>query len=153
VKIDRTSLLVEVEAAATLGALEDALRKDGLTLRVEPLDRALTVGDWLAQGAHGAPDPWSDPADHLDAGLDATLKDGRKLAIRPAPRRAVGPDLIAMFVGMAGRFGAIDAAWLRVHPVAGDVARVHVLVADRDPPMTDAETRLLEAIARELRAP
>lgn len=150
IAVDRTSLLVEVDATLPLGQCEDALRADGLTLGVAPLDRGATVGDWLARGADGAPDPWSDPADHLVAGIEATLKDGRRLSIRPAPRRAVGPDLIALLVGTRGRFATIERAWLRVHHASGERARVHPLAFDRDPPLGEDESRLLDAIEREL---
>ena len=93
---------------------------------------------------------WLDPADHVVAGLEGTLKDGRALKIHPTPRRAVGPDLIALATGTENRFVTITRAWLRVH-VRG-VARptTHPLVGDRDPPLNDAERGLLDAIAREL---
>ncbi len=152
IAVDRTSLLVEVDAAVSLGECEDALGAGGLTLGVAPLDRAATVGDWLARGAEGAPDPWSDPADHLVAGIEATLADGRRLSIRPAPRRAVGPDLIALLVGTRGRFARIERAWLRVHHASGARARVHPLTFERDPQLGQDESRLLDAIERELRS-
>ena len=152
ITVDRTSLLVEVEASVRLGECEDTLRAGGLTLGVDPVDRDATVGEWLARGADGAPDSWSDPADHLVAGIQATMKDGRRLSIRPAPRRAVGPDLIALLVGMRGRFATIERAWLRVHSAAGDRARVHPLAYDRDPAVGEDESRLLDAIERELRS-
>jgi alkyldihydroxyacetonephosphate synthase len=150
--IDRTSLLVEIAAVVTLGACEDALRAAGLTLDVPTVDRGASVGSWLASGARGARDPWSDPADHLVAGLEATMNDGSTLSIRPTPRRAVGPDLIALVVGMADRFARIERAWLRVHSLNGDRARVHPLVADRNPPLSEGESRLLVEIERALRA-
>jgi alkyldihydroxyacetonephosphate synthase len=150
-KIDRASLLAEMDATTTLGACEDALRAEGLTLDLTAFDRGTTIGAWLARGAAGARDPWSDPADHLVAGLDATMRDGTKLSIRPTPRRAVGPDLIALVVGMNDRYARVDRAWLRVHPLNGDRARVHPLVADRNPPVNDDETKLLDAIDRALR--
>ncbi len=149
--IDRDSLLAEIDGATTLGACEDALRAEGLTLDLTAFDRETTLGAWLARGAAGARDPWSDPADHLVAGLEATMRDGTKLSIRPTPRRAVGPDLIALVVGMNDRFARVDRAWLRVHPLHGDRARVHPLVADRNPPVSDDESRLLDAIERALR--
>ena len=151
VKIDRPSLLAEVSATTTLGACEDALRESGLTLDLAALDRDTPIGTWLARGAVGARDPWSDPADHLVAGLEATMHDGTKLSIRPTPRRAVGPDLIALVVGMSDRYARIERAWLRVHDVHADRARVHPLVADRNPPVTDDESKLLDAIDRALR--
>jgi alkyldihydroxyacetonephosphate synthase len=150
IAVDRTSLLVEVDATVSLGECEDVLHAVGLTLGVAPLDRGATVGDWLARGADGAPDSWSDPADHLVAGIDATLRGGRRLSIRPAPRRAVGPDLVALLVGTRGRFATIERAWLRVHHTSGERARVHPLAFDRDPPLGEDESRLLDAIEREL---
>jgi alkyldihydroxyacetonephosphate synthase len=151
VVVDRASLLALVDGRMTLGACEDALGQDGLTLGLDALDRTLEIGAWLAGGAHGARDPWTDPADHLVAGLDATLRDGRQLSIRPAPRRAVGPDLIALIVGMAERYARVDRAWLRVHPRGASRPAAHPLTAERNPPLTDAETALLQAMDQALR--
>jgi len=155
VAIDRTSLLAEVDADVTLGELEDALALDGLTLAVEGaggygrLDRE-RVGAWLAGGAAGAPDPWSDPVDHLVAGLDALLPDGRALAIRPAPRRAVGPDLVALTAGMGGRLATIVRVTFRVHPRGVARRETEPFVHDRDPPLDAGEEALLAHIAKEL---
>jgi alkyldihydroxyacetonephosphate synthase len=152
VTVDRASLLVEVDALTTLAQCEAALASQGLTLGLETMDRAgaTKVGAWLADGAAGARDPWSDPADHLVAGLVARMKDGRTLVIRPTPRRAVGPDLIALVVGMKGRYATVERAWLRVHLAGEPRARVHALEAERNPPVSADEEKLFEEIAREL---
>jgi alkyldihydroxyacetonephosphate synthase len=149
-KIDRASLLAEVDGQATLGATEDALRNLGLTLGLDAVDRALDVATWLARGAHGARDPWADPADHLVAGLDATMKNGTAISVRPTPRRAVGPDLIALIVGMEERFARVERAWLRVHRLGDERARAHPLTRERNPPLGEAETSLLAALAKSL---
>jgi alkyldihydroxyacetonephosphate synthase len=153
IAIDRTSLLVEVDASVPLAVCEAALGAEHLTLDVDPtLTRGMTVAAWLGAGAPGARDPWLDPADHVVAGLEATLPDGRLLAVRPAPRRAVGPDLVALVVGMNGRYAKVTRAWLRVHPVGVVRPSTHPVVADRAPPINEGETALLDAIARELGA-
>jgi alkyldihydroxyacetonephosphate synthase len=148
--LDRASLLVELEAAAILGVCEAALQAEGLTLGLEAIDAKLaasvTVGAWLAQGAPGARDPWSDPADHLVAGLTATLNDGPTLTIRPAPRRAVGPDLIALVVGMNERYARVERAWLRIHRRDAARPEAHAFVAERNPPVSEDEAHLLAAI-------
>ncbi len=151
--LDRASLLVEVDGRTPLGVCDAELRADGLTLGLEgaaPEVLALDVAAWLAKGAPGARDPWSDPADHLVAGLTATLHDGRTLSVRPAPRRAVGPDLIALVIGMEERYARVERAWLRIHRLDAGRPEVHPLVAERNPPLTDAERGLLDAIHRAL---
>jgi alkyldihydroxyacetonephosphate synthase len=151
VKIDRDALLVEVDGATTLAACEDALARAHLTLGLASIDAEATVASWLARGAPGARDRWEDPADHLIAGLEATLANGKHLAIRPAPRRAVGPDLVALVQGAGGRFARIDRAWLRVHPLGAARSRPHPLSWDRDPPLEAGEAALLDAIEHALR--
>lgn len=166
IDIDVASLLVGVPADKTLDALETALAARGLTLGLAlelagPANAttgapgSIAVGDWLAKGAPGAASLFADPADHVVAGLEATLLDGRKLEIRPGPRRAVGPDLTALVMGCGGRFATIERAWLRVH--RRDARRQALPLpegVDLDPPITDAETSLVNAIAHELlRAP
>jgi alkyldihydroxyacetonephosphate synthase len=155
IAVDVTSLLVEVEAEVALAEVEAELSKQRLSLDVEDLARRgpMRVGAWLARGAPGSRAPWRDPADHLVAGLSATLPDGRVLLVRPGPRRAVGPDLVALFFGTGERFGRITRAWLRVHPLLD--GRVHRPSAPpfvhAPPAVTPDEERLLAAIAEALR--
>ena len=62
-KIDRASLLAQVDAATTLGEAEETLRAEGFTLRIARLEerQTLAMGEWLSAGAPDAPDAWSDP--------------------------------------------------------------------------------------------
>ena len=154
--LDRVSLLVEVDARhdssgflcrgdpAVSGARIRISELEGPVLRRE---LAMWSPEWLARlPAWRAQSPWADPADHLVAGLTATLRDGRTLSIRPAPRRAVGPDLIALVVGMEERYARVERAWLRVHRLDAPRPQVHPLVAERNPPVSDDERALLESI-------
>jgi alkyldihydroxyacetonephosphate synthase len=151
VSVDRTSLLACVDGGVDLASLEQQLKGDGLTLGVRFGDPAPTVCEWLERGAPGARSRWLDPVDQVLSGLDATLTDGRALRVRPAPRRAVGPDLTALFVGAGGRFGRIDRAWLRVHPlgvVRPESAPFH---RDHDVALSREEASLADAIEVALR--
>jgi alkyldihydroxyacetonephosphate synthase len=149
-EIDRQSLLVGVPGAATLGAVEAALASSGLTLG-GALPAELPVGDWLAQGAPGAPSVFADPADHVLAGLEATLVSGQRFIVHPAPRRAVGPDLTALVVGAGERFATVDYVWLRVRVKGARQPSLPLPTADLDPPVSPEEEAVLEAIGRELR--
>jgi alkyldihydroxyacetonephosphate synthase len=148
IAIDAKSLLVRVEGAVDLATLERTLNGADLTLAVALPSPAPTVSQWLARGAPGSRDRWLDPVDHLLAGLETTLNDGRRIAIRPAPRRAVGPDLTALFLGTQERVGRIDRAWLRVHRRSAPLATSAAFVHDRDRPIDAAEGRLFDAIVR-----
>jgi alkyldihydroxyacetonephosphate synthase len=145
-EIDRASLLASIPGSMLVVDAEGRLVEDGLTLDLSPLPSpSLTIDEWLARGAPGTRDRWLDPADQLLAGLAATMRDGRALVLRPAPRRAAGPDLVALVVGCGGRFVRIDAAWLRVHRVG--VARPSAAFSlDRDPPMDAGERALVDAV-------
>jgi len=149
--LDERSLLAEVDGSMTLAEVESALASSAMTLDVSGAESAReTVAGWLASGARGARDAWLDPADHLVAGLDFRLHDGRGVVVRPAPRRSVGPDLIALVVGMGERFGKVERAWLRVHRVGVRRPNVGRLDVDKDPLLLPEEARLLEAIATEV---
>jgi len=147
--IDRSSLLVDVPGTMTLAAIEQTIGVEELTLGLAAMPDT-TVADWLAAGAPGAPPALVDPADHLLAGLTATLKDGRILEVLPGPRRAVGPDLVALFVGANDRFGRIERAWLRVHLRTAAPVRMSLPAYPLDPPLNDGESALLSRIEREL---
>ena len=112
IAVDDTSHLVHVEGGVRVAALEVELRRRNLTLGIEGTLPDESVASWLAQGAPGGRDHRDDPVDQLVAGLEAVLADGRELDIRPAPRRAVGPDLVGALVGGRGRLGVITGAHL-----------------------------------------
>jgi len=148
--LDRDSLLACIDAGTDLAAAERQLNDTDLTLDLSASSLSGSLGEWLARGAPGARDRWLDPADQLLAGLDATLSDGRPLVIHPAPRRAVGPDLTALFVGAGGRFGRIDRAWMRVHRRDATRPTAPAFEIDRDPTVSDGERTLLDDITRAL---
>jgi alkyldihydroxyacetonephosphate synthase len=148
-ELDRESLLVRAAGHLSVPMLEDELRDAGLTLDAE-VAGAPSLGDWLAQGAPGARDRWIDPADQLLAGLDATMRSGAAVRIRPAPRRAVGPDLTALFVGAGDRFGHVDRAWMRVHRRDAPRPTSAPFRCDRDPAPSEGERALLDAVERAL---
>lgn len=148
-KFDLASLLVEVTGDDVLADVEARLAELDRTLDVDASAHAMTVREWIDRGAPGARDLWLDPADQLIAGFDAVLNDGRTLSVRPAPRRAVGPDLAALVMGCSGRFAKVTRAWLRVHDRGA--RKPHAAFNyPRDPELTDDEKKLLDAIAREL---
>jgi alkyldihydroxyacetonephosphate synthase len=149
--IDRASLLVRVPGAVTIAQLEEQLRREGLTLAIQVQDTSIPIAEWLARGAPGAPSSFADPADHLVAGLSATLANGRHLEIRPAPRRAVGPDLLGLILGANERFGTIDRVWLRVHAL-DEPRRVPGAFNADDTKISPEEAALLDKIADAFRS-
>jgi alkyldihydroxyacetonephosphate synthase len=151
-RLDRASMLMHARGAATLGEVERAAAHEGLTLYLDGAapPPQTSIADWIAGGARGAPSPWTDPVDHVVAGFTARLPSGESLEIRPGPRRAVGPDLFALYLGAGGRAGAITSAHLRVHGTRRP--RPMPCAIDRDPPASAAERvwldRALDAAAR-----
>ncbi|MFO0761299.1 MAG: FAD-binding protein [Byssovorax sp.] len=139
--------LVHASGQATLAEVEQALGAAGLSLGLgpgAPSTTGTTVARWIADGARGAPDPWEDPVDHLVAGFTATLGSGAGLVVRPAPRRAVGPDLFALFLGQREQAGTIASAHLRAQ--GPDRARRLPCAIDRDPPVEPTEQALVDRV-------
>lgn len=115
--LDRDSLLVHASATMGLRALETELAGHDLTLGLPALPD-VTVGAWLEAGCAGGRDPGVDPVAQTVAGLTAVLPSGAPLVIKPAPRRAVGPDLIGAFVGGGGALGTLLTVHLVMRPLA-----------------------------------
>jgi alkyldihydroxyacetonephosphate synthase len=139
--------LARIEGTMDLASAEARLQAEGLTLGATLPSRSTTLAAWLASGAPGARDRWLDPVDQLLAGLEATLNDGRPLVVHPAPRRAVGPDLTALLVGAGDRFGRIDRAWMRVHPLGVPRHSSTPFEHDRDPALSAGERSVLDSIS------
>ena len=148
--VDRESLLVHVDGQASLRDVETALAREGLTLDVQDAKaRDETVRAWLESGAPGARSVWLDPADHLVAGFTARRSGESSFSVKPAPRRAVGPDLLALVSGLGGKLLALESVWLRVHRV--DATRPSApFEDDSSEPPNDDERALFAAIEREL---
>jgi alkyldihydroxyacetonephosphate synthase len=120
----------------------------GLTSRPDP---SLDVARWIARGLPGASDPWSDPVAQPIAGLVARLHRGGTLVIRPAPRRAVGPDLLALFAGAGEQLGVVQTATLCVRRREVPSARVLPFAIERNPPLSDGEKQAWARLVAELR--
>ncbi len=145
--IDETSLLASFAGGTQLSVAESLLAARGMTLGLECEAGRDDVASWVAQGMPGGRDPWSDPVDHLVAGLTAQLRSGEELVIQPAPRRAVGPDLVQLFAGAGERIGRVERATLRVRRSGAPTARRLPFNIDRDPPLSGAERALWERLA------
>lgn len=146
-RLDETSLLLEADGRATIADVEDFLTAKGLTLGfdVSAETAAMNVAEWIARGSPGAKSHFADPADHVLAGLVGTL-GARTIDIRPGPRRAVGPDLVALFAGTGDRLGRVTKAWIRAHRRDAEKPLMDLPRVDLDPPITEAESRLVDAI-------
>ncbi len=149
--LDETSQLAEVDARLSLGTLEALLARRGFTLALHgAVDWSSTVASWIAHGFPGARDAWADPVASRVAGFEASA-GGVQAHVRPAPRRATGPDLFALFAGThAERFGIVERATLAVAPRAARESRVEPFTWDRDPPLSAEEARAFELARRAL---
>jgi alkyldihydroxyacetonephosphate synthase len=112
ISVDEISRIIHVQAGITLGVVEERANDHGWTLGMSKALHQEQVGAWLARGAPGRADKANDPVVQNVAGLELVLPSGAELSIRPAPRRAVGPDLIRVAIGAYGRLGVIVGAHL-----------------------------------------
>lgn len=148
--VDEHSLLATFAGDVALEEAERALEARGLTLGLSAAPGATRVADWVAAGLPGVRDPWTDPVAQVLAGFSAVLGNGRRLVVRPAPRRAVGPDLAALFAGAHGRIGRIEQATLAVRRRGAPPARVLPFAGERNPAPSDAENAAWERIVSAL---
>lgn len=146
--IDVLSGLARAPGDMPLAHVERALDAEGRTLGLEGPLPELDVNGFVASGMPGMPDAFDDPVEQRLAGFGAKALAGVELEQRPAPRRATGPDLAALFVGADGRFGSIEHAWLRAHVRTAPRARKLPFRGDSSPAVTPGETSVLEALTR-----
>jgi len=145
VSIDDESGLVRAPGAINIGELERFLRAAGRTLALEapseiPLSRLVELG------LPGARDSLEDPVEQRLAGLTARLSSGERLELRPAPRRATGPDLSALFVGASGRVGTVEHAVMPAPKLGCQPSRSLPFSGERAPAVNGAETAAFEAV-------
>jgi alkyldihydroxyacetonephosphate synthase len=116
--VDTTSLVVESLPGTFGDVFEDQLRAEhGLTCGHWPQSMALsTVGGWVACRGAGQLSTRYGKIEDIVHGLEVVLADGRTITTGGAPRAAVGPDLMQLFVGSEGTLGVITRVRLRAHP-------------------------------------
>lgn len=116
--LDAGERRIEVEAGATLAAVQHAATTAGLVFGVDLAARdAATVGGMAATNAGGLRTVRYGNMSEQVIGLDVALPDGSVLR-RHSHVRAdnTGYDLPALFVGAEGTLGVITALDLRLHP-------------------------------------
>ena len=149
--IDAASQLAEVDARLSLGAVESLLSSAGLTLGLDTTAAwSTSVADWVAHGFPGAKDAWADPVAARVAGFEATA-GGVQARVRPAPRRATGPDLLALFAGTRGEIGEVERITLAVAARHAPTARAQPFSWNRDPLPSAEEIGAFDLIKRALR--
>jgi alkyldihydroxyacetonephosphate synthase len=148
--VDPVSGLAKAPGKMKLAHVERALEAEGRTLALEGQPPDVDVNTFVALGMRELGDPLSDPVDQRLAGFAATTTAGVELEVRPAPRRATGPDLSALFVGATGRVGRIDHACLRAHSRRSPPVRPLPHRAALDSAPTNAERAAFDAVLREL---
>jgi len=113
--LDEENLTVRVGAGVPLATLERWLGKRGYTTGHYPQSIDLAqVGGLVATRSSGQFSTRYGSIEDMVAGLEAVLPDGRVIRVDAQPRRAVGPDLRALWIGSEGAFGIITEVTLKV---------------------------------------
>ncbi len=151
--LDERSRLAEVDATLTLGAVEGLLSRAGLTLGLASgVDVAQSIAGWVGAGYPGAEDAWADPVAARVTGFEATAS-GVHVRVHAAPRRATGPDLLALFAGTKGEVGGMTRVTLAAQPFGAARARAEPFHWSRDPAPSNGERQAFELLKRGLRTP
>jgi alkyldihydroxyacetonephosphate synthase len=114
VEVDRASRAARIEAGVYGPALEDQLRRHGLTLRHFPQSfECSTLGGWIATRSGGHYATLYTHIDEFVESLRAVTPRG-VLETRRLPGSGAGPSPDRLLLGSEGIFGVITEAWMRL---------------------------------------
>jgi alkyldihydroxyacetonephosphate synthase len=147
--IDAVSGTVSVEAGVFGPDLERSVRAAGWTVGHFPQSFELaTVGGWIACRGAGQYSNRYGKIEDMVRGLSVVLASGEMIELGGrAPRQAVGPDLVQLFVGSEGTLGVITRATLVMHPTPSSERRAAFVFAGFDDGM-EACRRIMQRDAR-----
>jgi alkyldihydroxyacetonephosphate synthase len=116
--LDEDNLHVCVGAGVMLAQLEAWLHARGYTTGHYPQSIDLAqVGGLVATRSSGQFSSKYGSIEDLVLGLEVVLADGEVVRMSAMPRRAVGPDLRALWIGSEGTLGVITEVTLKVVPL------------------------------------
>lgn len=119
--LDEENLHVRIGAGVVLERLEAWLGERGYTTGHQPQSIAFAhVGGLVATRSSGQFSTKYGNIEDLVLGLEVVLPDGQIARMSPMPRRSVGPDLRAPFIGSEGRLGVITEVTLKVVPLPAE---------------------------------
>ena len=146
-RLDGTSMLVHCQSGIELRFLENALRRENLTLG--PLPDSVftsTLGGILADPPALAYAPSTGTLlDHC-AGISVATPRSGLLETRVTPRRATGPDVTRLYLGSRGALGVITDAVLRVHRLPEHTISMLFAFHDLQAAMKTAATSLARGL-------
>lgn len=113
-RVDRGDAAAWVGAGVRLGDLEARLSSDSLSLgQLSPGAWGLELGAFLEGAYAGLRALPGGRLESVVSALTLMLPDGLTARLRTAPRRAMGPDLEALYLGSGGRLGIVLEAEIR----------------------------------------
>jgi alkyldihydroxyacetonephosphate synthase len=129
--VNETALTVTVQAGKRGDTFEKELQASGYSMGNFPQSIALsTVGGWVATRASGQFSTRYGSMEDMLIGFEAVLASGQVVRLRPAPRRATGPDLCGLLLGSEGTLAVLTELDLRIHPQAEHVRSAAYEFAD-----------------------
>jgi len=143
-EIDEMSLSARIQGGVRGPALEEQLRREGLTLRHYPQSfEYATLGGWLATRAGGHFATGETHIDDLTQSIRAITPRGEWQS-RRLPGSGAGPSPDRLLLGSEGILGVITEAWMRVRPRPRFKASATIEFAD----FSEAATGAVRAIAQ-----
>ncbi len=116
--LDEVALTAQCQCGIQMRHLEEALRRQGLTLGPFPVEiQASTLGGLLSAPSPTGHSPQTGWLEEACLALTIAQPDGTLVHTRVAPRKAVGPDISRFFIGSRGGLGVIATATLRVRRI------------------------------------
>ena len=145
--LDEVALTVQCQCGIQVHHLEEALRRQGLTMGPFPVETQVsTLGGLLSAPSPTAHSPRAGWFEEACLAMSIAHPDGTLVHTRVAPRKAVGPDFSRFFIGSRGGLGVITTATLRVQRLPESEQVIASGLPDLDTAVTLARQALVQGV-------